>query len=138
MITDLRPHHTSTDFIAFLNKIDRQVPKNLAVHVILDNLATHKTPTVHKWLLRHKRFHFHFTPTYGSWMNPVERWFAALTTKKPTRSAHRSVKELAADITSWIETWNDNPTPFMRHKTVEQILERLAAYCTTINEGATA
>ena len=106
------------------------------VHVILDNLATHKTPTVQRWLLRHRRFHFHFTPTYGSWMNLVERWFSALTTKKLQRSAHRSVKELAADIQAWADHWNDNPTPFVWHKSAEQILERLAGYCVAINQGA--
>ncbi len=71
------------------------------MHVILDNLSTHKTSAVHKWLLRHRRFHFHFTPTYGSGMNLVEWWSSALTTKKLQRSAHRSVKELAADIQAW-------------------------------------
>ena len=111
MITDLRKSHTAADFIAFLNKIDREVPAELDVHVILDNLSTHKTPAVHEWLLRHRRFHFHFTPTYGSWMNLVERWFSALTTKKLQRSAHRSVKALAADIRDWVETWNENPDP---------------------------
>ncbi|MGH2686582.1 MAG: IS630 family transposase, partial [Actinomycetota bacterium] len=110
VITDNRKTHTSADFVAFLNKVNREVPKGLDVHVILDNLATHKTPLVQRWLLRHRRFHFHFTPTYGSWMNLVERWFSALTTKKLTRSAHRSVIELAADITAWAEQWNDDPT----------------------------
>ena len=136
VITDIRARHTSADFVAFLNKVNRDVPAELEVHVILDNLSTHKTPTVHKWLLRHKRFHFHFTPTYGSWMNLVERWFSALTTKKLKRAAHRSVKELAADITAWADTWNQNPTPFVWHKTADQILERLAGYCNAINDGA--
>ena len=77
---------------------------------------------MHAWLLRHPRFHFHFTPTYGSWMNLVERWFSALTTKKLQRSAHRSVKALAADITGWVETWNENPKPFVWTKTADQIL----------------
>jgi len=135
VITDIRPRHTSTDFVAFLNKVDRNVPKDLDVHVILDNLAAHKTPTVHKWLLRHKRFHLHFTPTYGSWMNLVERWFSALTTKRLQRSAHRSVKELAADIEAWADAWNEDPKPFVWHKTAEQILERLAGYCTAINHA---
>lgn len=138
VITDIRKSHTSADFVAFLNKVNREVPADLDVHVILDNLSTHKTPTVQRWLVRHRRFHFHFTPTYGLWMNLVERWFAALTTKKLQRSAHRSVKELAADITAWVENWNDNPTPFVWHKSAEQILERLAAYCAAINEGARA
>lgn len=136
VITDIRARHTSADFVAFLNKVDRNVPKDLDVHVILDNLSAHKTPTVHKWLLRHRRFHLHFTPTYGSWMNLVERWFSALTTKKLQRSAHRSVKELAADIKAWAEAWNEDPKPFVWHKTAEQILERLAGYCTAINQGA--
>jgi transposase len=138
VITDIRARHTSADFVAFLNKVNGNVPAELAVHVILDNLSAHKTPTVQRWLLRHRRFHLHFTPTYGSWMNLVERWFSALTTKKLQRSAHRSVKELAADIRAWAETWNENPTPFVWHKTAEQILERLAGYCTAISEGATA
>ncbi len=133
VITDLRKTHTSADFVAFLNKIDREVPAELDVHVVLDNLATHKTPKVHAWLLRHPRFHFHFTPTYGSWMNLVERWFAALTTKKLQRSAHRSVAALARDITQWAETWNENPRPFTWHKSADDILERLAGYAHAIN-----
>jgi len=138
VITNIRARHTSADFVAFLNQVNREVPKALEVHVILDNLATHKTPTVHRWLLRHRRFHFHFTPTYGSWMNLVERWFAALTTKQLRRSAHRNVKELARDITTWAEHWNESPTPFVWHKSAEQILERLAGYCAAINAGTTA
>ena len=138
VITDLRARHTQTDFVAFLNKINRQVPDDLEVHVILDNLSTHKAPKVQAWLLRHPRFHFHFTPTYGSWMNMVERWFSALTTKKLQRSAHRNVKELAADIRQWVKTWNENPTPFVWHKTAEEILERLAGYCAAVNQATQA
>ena len=136
VITDIRARHTSADFIAFLNKVNRAVPAELDVHVILDNLSAHKTPSVHKWLLRHRRFHLHFTPTYGSWMNLVERWFSALTTKKLQRSAHRSVKELAADLSAWADTWNENPRPFVWTKTAEEILERLAGYCAAITTGA--
>jgi transposase len=133
VISDIRPSHNQNDFIAFLNKIDREVPAELDVHIILDNLGTHKTPKVQRWLLRHRRFHLHFTPTYGSWMNLVERWFSALTTKKLKRSAHRSTKELAGDIRAWVDTWNENPKPFVWHKTAEQILERLASYCSALN-----
>jgi transposase len=135
VISDIRASHNQDDFIAFLNKINREVPAELDVHIILDNLSTHKTPKVQRWLLRHRRFHLHFTPTYGSWMNLVERWFSALTTKKLQRSAHRTAKELAADIRAWVDAWNINPTPFVWHKSAEQILERLAGYCTAINEG---
>ena len=71
VITDITKTHTSKDFVAFMTKIDKNVPEDLAVHIILDNLSAHKSPTVHAWLLRHPRFHFHFTPTYGSWMNMV-------------------------------------------------------------------
>ena len=137
VITDIRARHTSKDFVAFLNKVNRNVPAGLDVHVILDNLSAHKTPTVQKWLLRHRRFHLHFTPTYGSWMNLVERWFSALTTKKLQRSAHNSVKELADDIIDWAEKWNENPKPFVWHKTAEEILQRLAGYCTAITQDAT-
>ena len=132
VITDIRRTHTTDDFVAFLNKVNRNVPAELDVHVVLDNLATHKTPKVQRWLLRHKRFHFHFTPTYGSWMNLVERWFSALTTKKLQRSAHNSVKELAADIEAWVQQWNDNPTPFVWHRTADEILDRLASYCAAV------
>jgi transposase len=136
VITDIRPSHTSADLVAFLNKVNRAVPAELDVHVILDNLSAHKAPPVQRWLLRHRRFHLHFTPTYGSWMNLVERWFSALTTKKLQRSAHRNVKELAADILAWADTWNENPRPFIWTKTAEQILERLADYCSAINTTA--
>ena len=134
VITDIRAKHTSEDFVAFLGLIDRNVPKDLDVHIILDNLSAHKAPKVKNWLLRHRRFHLHFTPTYGSWMNMVERWFSALTTKKLKRSAHRSVKELAADIKAWVAVWNEDPKPFVWHKTAEQILERLAGYCAAVNQ----
>jgi transposase len=136
VISDIRTSHNQHDFVAFLNKINREVPAQLDVHIILDNLSTHKTPKVQRWLLRHRRFHLHFTPTYGSWMNMVERWFSALTTKKLQRSAHRSAKELADDIEAWVNKWNENPTPFVWHKTAEQILERLAGYCAAINQNA--
>jgi transposase len=138
VISDIRTSHTQDDFIAFMNKINREVPAELDVHIILDNLSTHKTPKVQRWLLRHRRFHLHFTPTYGSWMNLVERWFSALTTKKLQRSAHRSAKELAADIRAWVDTWNEDPKPFVWHKSAEQILERLAGYCAAINQSVNA
>lgn len=129
VITALRPDHTSKQFVKFLNQINREVPDDLDVHIVLDNLSTHKTAEVHKWLLRHKRFHLHFTPTYGSWMNLVERWFSALTTRKLQRSSHDSVKELAADITAWVQAWNENPVPFVWHKTADEIIDRLGRYC---------
>jgi len=135
VITDLRKTHTSKDFVTFLNKINRNVPAELDVHIVLDNLSAHKTPLVHRWLLRHRRFHMHFTPTYGSWMNLVERWFGALTAKKLKRGAHDSVAELVADIEAWVDVWNDDPKPFIWHKTADEILDKLAGYCTAVTQN---
>ncbi len=132
VITDIRKTHNANDFISFLNKINREVPDDLAIHIVLDNLSAHKTPKVHRWLMRHRRFHLHFTPTYSSWLNLVERWFSALTTKKLQRSSHNNIKELAADIQAWAAAWNDNPKPFVWHKTADQILDTIAHYCSRI------
>ena len=121
--TDTR--HRAIEFIKFLDLVDDSVPASLDVHVIIDNASTHKTPAVKKWLLRHPRFVFHFTPTSSSWLNLVERWFAELTRRKLRRSAHRSIKELTDDLHAWIALWNDNPRPFVWHKTADQILDGL-------------
>jgi transposase len=127
--------HRHQEFIRFLKLIDQAVPSGLDLHLILDNYATHKTPEVHQWLLRHPRFHLHFTPTSSSWMNLVERWFAELTRRKLRRSAHRTVTELEADIRAWISEWNKNPKPFIWTKTADEILETLASYCQRINDS---
>jgi len=111
------------------------VPPELDVHVVLDNSSTHKTPAIQTWLLRHPRFHFHFTPTSSSWLNLVERWFAELTRKLLQRSAHRSVTALEADLRAWIATWNENPRPFIWRKSADEILESLAGYCQRISES---
>lgn len=129
VITRMHRRHRAAEFKKFLNQIDREVPADLAVHLILDNYATHKTPEIKAWLLRHPRFHLHFIPTSSSWLNLVERWFGEVTTRKIRRGAHRSVAELEADINNWIEHWNANPRPFVWVKTAEQILESIAAYC---------
>jgi transposase len=121
--------HRHQEFLRFLKLIDAAVPQDLDLHLVLDNYATHKTPAIHKWLLRHPRFHLHFTPTSSSWLNLVERWFAELTNRKLRRSAHRSVVELEADIRKWINEWNKDPRPFIWTKTADEILETLAAYC---------
>jgi transposase len=109
-------------------KLDKEIPAELDVHLICDNYATHKAPAVATWLDAHPRFHMHFTPTYASWLNQVERWFALLTDKKLRRGAHRSIQALEKDIRDWISTWNDNPKPFTWTKTADEILERLASY----------
>jgi transposase len=97
--------------------------------------ATHKTPAIGQWLVKHPRFHLHFTPTYASWLNLVERWFAELTDRKLRRSTHRSVKHLEADVTAWIKAWNENPQPFVWIKTADEILESLAGYLTRLNQS---
>jgi transposase len=127
--------HRHQEFLRFLKLIDAAVPADLDLHLVLDNYATHKTPEIHKWLLRHPRFHLHFTPTSSSWMNLVERWFAELTNRKLRRSAHRSVTELEDDIRKWINEWNKDPKPFVWTKTADEILETLAAYCGLISDS---
>ena len=121
--------------IRFLNRINRSVPEDLDVHVVVDNSSTHKTPAVHRWLVRHPRFTLHFPPTYSSWLNLVERWFGELTTKWLRRGTHRSVKELVAAIRTWITNWNDDPKPFVWHKTANEILDTLATYCSRISDS---
>jgi transposase len=127
--------HRHQEFLRFLKLIDDAVPKELDLHLILDNYATHKTPEVKRWLLRHPRFHLHVTPTSSSWLNLVERWFAELTRRKLRRSAHRSVTELEADLRQWINGWNKNPKPFTWTKTADEIFETIAAFCKRINES---
>jgi transposase len=135
VIGALRSRHRAIEFKQFLQTIDREVPDELDIHVVLDNSSTHKTPAIKKWLLAHPRFVLHFTPTSSSWLNLVERWFAELTAKKLRRGAHRSVRALNADIRAWIETWNDDPKPFVWTKTADQILESISRYCNRINES---
>jgi transposase len=130
-----RSRHRAIEFKQFLQTLDREVPADLDVHLVLDNSSTHKTPAIQRWLVAHPRFVVHFTPTSSSWLNLVERWFAELTTKKLRRGAHRTVRQLNADIRAWIDTWNENPRPFVWTKTADEILEAIARYCTRINES---
>jgi len=123
VIGRLHARHRAIEFKRFLQTIDREVPSDLDVHVVLDNSSTHKTPAIRTWLAAHPRFVLHFTPTSSSWLNLVERWFAELTTKKLRRGTHRSVQQLNTDIRAWIETWNDDPKPFVWTKTADQILD---------------
>jgi len=119
--------HRATEFKKFLTTLDNQVPAELEVHLICDNYATHKTDTITKWLAAHPRFHMHFTPTYSSWLNQVERWFALLTDKRLRRGTHTSVAALEKDLRDWIKTWNQDPRPFAWTKTADEILDRLTA-----------
>jgi len=133
VIGSLHRRHRATEFKKFLQKIDEEIPAHLDVYLILDNYATHKTPEIQRWLLRHPRFHLHFTPTSGSWLNMVERWFAELATKRIKRGSHTSVRALEADIKDWMAHWNDNPRPYVWVKTADQILASIARYCERIS-----
>jgi transposase len=125
VINSLHRRHRTIEFKKFLAKIDDQVPADLDVHLVCDNYGTHKSPAVKTWLTAHPRFHMHHTPTYSSWLNQVERWFAYLTEDLLRRGDHRSVHALERDIRAWAAAWNENPKPFIWTKTAEQILERL-------------
>jgi len=126
VISSLHRRHRAVEFKKFLTKIDALVPADLQVHLVADNYATHKSPTITRWLVAHPRFHMHFTPTYSSWINQVERFFAYVTSDLLQRSDHRSVQALEADIRAWVKAWNADPRPFIWTKSAEQILESLA------------
>ncbi len=130
-LTDTR--HRAVEFKKFLIAIDKAVPAGLGVHLVCDNLATHKTPAIQDWLARHPRFRLHFTPTGSSWINQVERWFGFLTDQMIRRGVHKSVQALEKDVRAWIETWNQNPRPFIWTKTAEEILNSLAKYIAKIS-----
>jgi transposase len=133
VIGALSARHRAIEFKRFLAQLERSVPGDLEVHLVLDNASTHKTPAIRRWLIAHPRFVVHFTPTSASWLNLVERWFAELTTKKLRRSSHRSVRQLNADIRAWIQTWNESPRPFVWTKSADDILDSIARYCNRIN-----
>ena len=128
VIGQMKARHRSAEFVQFLDAIEQQVPRYLAVHVVLDNLSTHKTPRVKRWLQRHPRFVLHFTPTHASWLNQVERWFAGLTEQQLRRGSHRSKKELRAAIEAYIAKTNGKPTPFVWVKSADQILRSIARF----------
>jgi transposase len=138
VISELHRRHRTTEFRKFLAAIDKAVPADLEVHLVCDNLATHKTATVRDWLARHPRFQLHFIPTGSSWLNQVERWFGLLTDQLIRRGVHKSVVDLERDVRSWIESWNEDPKPFVWTKTADEILTSLADYLTKIKPTSTA
>ncbi len=131
---DYARHGVSSLFAAF-NIADgtKAVPAELDVYLICDNLSTHKTPAINDWLAKHPRFKMHFTPTGSSWINQVERWFGFLTAQLLRRGVHKSVQALENDVRDWIETWNQDPKPFVWTKTAEEILNSLARYISRIS-----
>lgn len=125
--------HRSHEFRKFLDEIDAAVPTELDVHLVMDNYATHKTPTIQRWLTRRPRFHVHFTPTSSSWLNLVESFFSIVDRRVTRRGVHRSTKALEEDIRTFLNAHNSDPKPFIWTKTADQILDSLERYCTKAN-----
>jgi transposase len=129
VLGECHSRHRAREFLKFLRTIDRNVPARLDVHLILDNYATHKTPTVKHWLAKHPRFQVHFTPTYSSWLNLVERWFALLSERCVKRGSHRSTRELEGAIGAFLSGHNEQPKSFVWTKSADQILESVRRFC---------
>lgn len=135
VIGECHRRHRAVEFRRFLDTVDAAAPADLDVHLILDNYGTHKTPLIQRWLVRHPRYHLHFTPTGSSWINLVERWFATLTERQLRRSAHRSTQELETALRCYVETYNQDPRPFVWTKTADQILEAVARFCNRTSDS---
>ena len=129
------PRHRSEEFKKFLTTVETSVPKELDIHIILDNYGTHKTKLVQHWLLKHPRVQLHFIPTSSSWLNMIERWFAELTNKQIKRGVHRSVKALEEAINAFIASTNEKPLPFVSVKTADQIIETVGRFCERISNS---
>ena len=136
VISKLSAQHTAIDFRDFLDQIDQAVEPGLEVHVICDNLSTHKAPAVRKWLLAHPRFVLHFTPTYSSWINQVERWFAEIQRRCLDRGVFCPLEDLTTALQEWIKLRNDSARPFKWTKTPDQIIDSICRYCARISRPA--
>jgi len=135
VISQLHRRHRTQEFLAFLRTIERNVSQDQEVHLILDNYCTHKTRPIKRWLLKHPRFHLHFTPTGASWLNLVERLFADLTDKQLRRGVHRSVRDLEEAIRAYIEAHNTAGKAFVWTKTADEILDRVVGVCEQISNS---
>lgn len=130
------PRHRAREFLKFLRIIDAEVPRDLDVHLVMDNYATHKTPAIRAWLARRPHWHVHLTPTSASWLNQVERFFAELTAKQIRRGVHRSLGELETAIQRYLTTVNDDPKPFRWTRSADQILASINRFCLRTLETA--
>jgi transposase len=128
VIARCKQRHRAKDFLVFLREVEEQVDPRLQIHVVLDNLSAHKTPAVRQWLLRHPRVEFHFTPTYSSWLNLVERFFGLLTEQALKRGSHTSIPQLRAAILAYVEAHNENGKPFKWTKTADVILGKMRRF----------
>jgi len=136
VITQCKPRHRHQEYLSFLRQIEKSVPADLDLHLIVDNYATHKHPKVRAWLSQHSRFHVHYTPTYASWLNQVERWFGIITQRAIRRGSFSSVKELIARIEQFVGAYNKNTAPFIWTATADSILEKLQRLCSRISGTA--
>jgi transposase len=136
VIARCEPRHRAIEFRRFLNTIDAAVPADVDIHLVLDNLSTHKAPTVKRWLAQHPRYHLHFTPTSASWLNQVETWFSVLTRRQLRRGVHRSVAELEAALLAYADRTNATAQPFRWTKSADEILQSVKRFCLhTSNSG---
>ena len=135
VIGEVHRRHRAEEFRKFLDTVDKNVPAQLDVHLILDNLSTHKTSVIKRWFARHPRFHLHFTPTSASWINLVERWFGLLTERQLRRGTHRSTRQLETAIKAFLDAHNEAPKPFVWTKTADQILDSLSRFCRRISDS---
>jgi len=126
------PRHRASEFRRFLDEIEKAVPDDLDVHLVMDNYATHKTSMIRNWLAKRPRWHVHLTPTGASWINQVERFFALLSQRQIKRGAHRSVAALQAAITTFLDTHNADPKPFRWTKSADEILASIQRFCLRI------
>jgi putative transposase len=133
VISQCKPRHRHQEFLAFLKHLDHNVPEDLEVHLIADNYATHKHPRVKAWLAHRPRYHMHYTPTYASWLNQVERWFALITQQAIRRGSFRSVRELVHRIDQYVTHHNTHKRPFVWTATADSIFEKLQRLCKLIN-----
>jgi putative transposase len=133
VFTSCKARHRHQEFLAFLRELDACAPDWLDLHLILDNYATHKHPKVRAWLARHPRFHVHYTPTYSSWLNQVERWFGLITQRAIRRGSFSSVKDLVGKIDAFVEHYNRSSRPFVWTATADSILQKLARLCSNIS-----
>ena len=135
VIGECHRRHRSQEFVQFLRRLDRATPPHLSLHLILDNLSAHKSPTVRRWLARHPRVHFHFVPTSSSWLNLVERWFLDITRVRIRRGTFTSVPALERAITEYLAHYNQQPKPFVWTKDADTILAKIDRCKEALNSG---
>ena len=133
VITPCKPRHRHQESLGFLKHLDASIPPGLEVHLIADNYGTHKHPKVKPWLAHHPRYHLHYTPTYSSWLNQVERWFGLITQQAIRRGAFRRVKELVQKIHAYVVNYNLHRRPLVSTATADSILAKLKRLCNVIN-----